>query len=466
MDQKKYYTVEEAAQILGTTPAEVNQRRERNELRGFRDGSNWKFKVEDIEAVVREARSGKPEPLPPAGEEAPDLLLSEVELGGSDSVVSGTVLGPAVRTTSDSDIQLADSQIEHAAIHIDGETSGTIAKMGGPGSVAMDITLDEDALLDEQQVDLSDEDSGTVANVPGPPLKPASPKPAAPAPPASKKPESSLNLGGGSSLALMGGSSLAMPSSGSGSKGKKLDDDDIVLGGSGSGSSGSDITIGGDSGISLLDPTDSGLSLEEPLELERMDEDSLELGEDDMLTFSEDTGSTETPAVKKDEEFLLTPLEEAPDEEGSASGSQVIALDAGAGSDKTATMVSPTDGSLGVGAGAGMAAMLEEDFGATPAAAPVFQATPGFAAGPAAAIGAPAAGVGQPMYSPEGVPVGVGAMAIPEAPYSALNVTALICCLILLLLCCVIAFDLMRNMWSWNGTYPVNSWLMDKILGG
>ena len=46
--------------------------------------------------------------------------------------------------------------------------------------------------------------------------------------------------------------------------GKKLDDDDLVLGGSGTGS---DITIGGDSGISLVDPADSGLSLEEPLNL-------------------------------------------------------------------------------------------------------------------------------------------------------------------------------------------------------
>ena len=39
MDQKKYYTVDEAAQILGITPADVNQKRERNELRGFRDGA-------------------------------------------------------------------------------------------------------------------------------------------------------------------------------------------------------------------------------------------------------------------------------------------------------------------------------------------------------------------------------------------------------------------------------------------
>ena len=42
------------------------------------------------------------------------------------------------------------------------------------------------------------------------------------------------------------------------SEGEVLDDDDLVLGGSDSGS-GSDITIAGDSGISLVDPNDSGL---------------------------------------------------------------------------------------------------------------------------------------------------------------------------------------------------------------
>ena len=65
---------------------------------------------------------------------------------------------------------------------------------------------------------------------------------------------------------------------------KKLEDDDLVLGGSGAGS---DISIGGDSGISLVDPADSGLNLEAPLNLSK-DEESLELGEDDLLGMASD----------------------------------------------------------------------------------------------------------------------------------------------------------------------------------
>ena len=131
------------------------------------------------------------------------------------------------------------------------------------------------------------------------------------------------------------------------STGKKLDDDNVVLGGSGTGS---DITIGGDSGISLVDPTDSGLSLEEPLELDRAEEESLELGEDDMLTFSEESDTDAPTQLRPDEDFMLTPLEEAVGEE-SESSSQVIALDTARPSDAAPTVLA-----------SGPAAMLDEDF--------------------------------------------------------------------------------------------------------
>ena len=86
--------------------------------------------------------------------------------------------------------------------------------------------------------------------------------------------------------------------------GDAADDDELVLGGS---SAGSDITIGGDSGISLVDPADSGLSLEEPLELIAGGDESLELGEDDMLAVAEDAPPDAPTELKADDDFLLTP---------------------------------------------------------------------------------------------------------------------------------------------------------------
>ena len=136
--------------------------------------------------------------------------------------------------------------------------------------------------------------------------------------------------------------------------GKGLEDDELVLGGSGKGS---DVTIGGDSGISLVDPSDSGLSLETPLNLGAVAEESLELGEDDMLATSETADEGAATQLKTDDDFLLTPLEETTDAEESESGSQVIALDTEG--DEGATMV-------GAAAGVSMAAMLDEDLSAQP----------------------------------------------------------------------------------------------------
>jgi hypothetical protein len=245
------------------------------------------------------------------------------------------------------------------------------------------------------------------------------------------KPAAAHRLGGDSAVDLDSG-------------GKKLDDDNVVLGGSGTGS---DITIGGDSGISLVDPTDSGLSLEEPLELERSDEDSLELGEDDMLTFSEEADTDAPTQLRTDEDFMLAPPEESP-EEDSESGSQVIALDTERPSDSAPTV-------LAAGPAPAPAAMLDEDFSAA--------ADVGLAAAAVPAAGA--LGVAQgPFPETAMVPAQVGEM-VPEAPYSGLNIAALAVCTLVLILGGMMVYDLVRNMWSWNGSYTVSSKLMDLIVG-
>jgi hypothetical protein len=41
---------------------------------------------------------------------------------------------------------------------------------------------------------------------------------------------------------------------------------------------------------------------------------------------------------------------------------------------------------------------------------------------------------------------------------------SLVLCAVLLLFCGMFAFDLMRNMWSWDAPYSVNSSMMEMIL--
>jgi hypothetical protein len=396
----KFYNIEKAAEVLGVTHAEINAMRERQQLHGYRDGADWKFKAEAVDSLAKQRQS-----QPPAAEDEDggDVLLSEVALGQSDPGASGTVIGMDAggRAAADSDIRLADS---HIKLGEESKASGAAKKKDEVDSKVaqfeeLDLTLEEDLTLEDSSVGL-----GT--------------KPAVP---------SGAGAGSGSAVDLSG---------------KGLEDDDLVLGGSGTGS---DVTIGHDSGISLVDPSDSGLSLEHPLDLSGAGEESLELGEDDMLTVGEGADTAAATQLKTDDDFLLTPLADAGEEDDSESGSQVIALDTEG--DDAATMISS-------GAGVSMAAMLDEDLSAQPALD--------------MGLGAPMTGAAvlgpQPGGFAEGAPLMQPAAVLPEAPYTGWQIAGLVFCALLLMLCGMMMYDLLRNMWSWQGTYTVNSSIMDTIL--
>ena len=373
-----------------------------HELHGYRDGADWKFKAEDIDRLAAQRASSD---SASASDEDGDVLLSEVELGHSDPGLSGTVIGADKRVNpAESDIRLAEgdfslgSDIQLASSGIElGEEKKPAA--GGKGAAAgkvsqfeeLDMTLDHDLSLEDNAV--SGLSSGKAAS-------------------------------GDSAVDLSG---------------KRLDDDDVVLGGSGAGS---DITIGGDSGISLVDPADSGLSLETPLNLSSGDE-SLELGEDDLLGFSTDT---DAGSMKSEDDFQLTPMDDGADGDDSESGSQVIALDTESEGDEAATMVAS--------GGAGVAAMLDEDMST--------DAGLGLPAGAMMPVGADMAMAAQADGLGGGL---LAAAALPEAPYSIWNVISLVVCSLLLILVGMMMYDMLRNMWSWDSVHPVNSALMDTILG-
>ena len=406
---QKYYNSAETAKLLGKSVDEIKKMLERRELHGYRDGADWKFKVEDIDAAGQAAAAEAVRATKAGG----DVLLSEVELGQSDPGLSGTVIGmsEAGRPTPESDIRLAESDIQL------GDSKTPIPRDSDPPDPSRRPHPQEEDRRLEGPLRGVGLDLGGRPDAGG--QHPGAGRQAAAGGP------------GGSSVVDVGG--------------KGLEDDDLVLGGSGKGS---DVTIGGDSGISLVDPSDSGLSLETPLNLGAVAEESLELGEDDMLATSETADEGAATQLKTDDDFLLTPLEETTDTEESESGSQVIALDTEG--DEEATMV-------GAGAGVSMAAMLDEDLTAQPALE--------------MGIGAPLAGApvlgGQPGALAEGAPLMQPAAALLEAPYTGWQIAGLAICAVLLMLCGMMMYDLLRNMWSEQsgGPYSINSWLMDTILG-
>ena len=426
----QFYDITKAAEVLGLKPADVQILREQNKLRGFRDGASWKFKVDDVQNYLAEsikakhAEEAEEDDLVLGGSAevaggsdlelgagSSDLQLgagsSDLELGAGSSDLelgagsSDLELGEGSSDlelggsdlelgTDSSDLQLGGSDLELTETEFEVAGSSDI-NLGGEGQTPsssdldLDLTLDQDVSLGESDIALASEEK------------------------------------------VEGGSDLEVAAD-------VLDDEDLVLGGSGAGS---DVTIGGDSGISLVDPADSGLSLEEPLDLTGEDEESLELGEDDMLTL-EETDSDATTELQTDDEFNLTPLEEVGDEE---SGSQVIALD------------TEDDSAIG----AAMPAMLDEDTGAGGGGETI-----GFEAVEAAPMDmgavAGAAAVAAPM--PAGAPV------LQEAPYSGMVVwLGLFPCTLMLVLAGIMSFDLIRNMWSWEGTGTISSFLLDTLSG-
>ena len=391
---QKYYNSSETAKILGKTTDEVKEMLERRELHGYRDGADWKFKVEDIDRLAKQSAA----PGLASDEDVGDVLLSEVALGQSDPGLSGTVIGlnAGARLAVDSDIRLAQSDIALSALNE--ESTATAAKKKsdkdakGAKPEGSRLTLGDDLMLGESSVVIGGK-----------------------------------GVGGSSSAIDLGGSK------------KGMDDDDLVLGGSGTGS---DVTLGGDSGISLIDPSDSGFSLETPVNLGPAAEESLELGEDDMVVAGEGVDKGAAP-LKTDDEFLLTPLEESPDMGSSESGSQVIALD----TDDSGSMV-------GDSSGVSMAAMLDEDVSAQQ---PLDMG-----------MAAPLAGTSVLAAQPTTLAEGAALMqpgATLEAPYTGLQIAGLAVCSVVLVLCGMMMYDLLRSMWSFEQPFAITSQLMNTILG-
>ena len=211
-------------------------------------------------------------------------------------------------------------------------------------------------------------------------------------------------------------------------------------------STGSDVTIGGDSGISLVDPSDSGLSLETPINLGAVSDGSLKLADSSLGPGSEVAAEGTLSAIKADDDFLLTPLEEVADTEGSESGSQVIALEA-EGEEPSA---------IGAGSGRldGRHARRRPQRAADAGPGRGRHRWPVLRCWAVSRWPWPKA----PRWSKP-------RRAFLESSYTGLQITGLAACTFVLMFCGMMMYDLLRNIWSWQGAYPVNSGLMDTILG-
>ena len=416
-----YVSLDEAAKILGIPSDELVEMRSRGEIFGYRDGSSWKFKTEEIERVQSELDGDA------LDEEAggSSILVSEKQVGPSGSK-SGPTIGGSGNSdlTLGSDLNLAGGEertgSDVALVPDPKSGSGVRLVNRKPGSDGVNKEKEggkkstsalSDIQLKKEGGSGSEVELGSELNLLG------------------------EDSGHASSLNVISDKKNAADSdSGNIALGSDLelandDEDDLVLG------SDSGVGLASESGINLMSPSDSGLSLEdEPLDLAGTGISGLDLGAEvkggsgaGSASGISGLGSGALVDFQQGEEFQLTPSSggiEVDDD----SGSQVIELE-----DSSEFGAIPDGGGIG-----GFDPIDEQGgFGGD-----------GFGEEAGLASGAMAAGM----------------RGVPETPYSTPDVLLLMGILLLMGLGGLLVSDLMRNMWAWDNQNDYTSGLTSMLV--
>ena len=79
----QFYTLEEAARVLGMSPDELKGKAQHREIRAFQDSGSWQFRVADVDELARRRGLGSD---PDFSLSDPELSLSDLDLGASDPI--------------------------------------------------------------------------------------------------------------------------------------------------------------------------------------------------------------------------------------------------------------------------------------------------------------------------------------------------------------------------------------------
>jgi hypothetical protein len=449
--------MDEAARILGMTVEEVTELRSNNEIFGYKDGANWKFKMSELERVAGEMDIKLN--LSEAANVASDLSESfGFDLSESSGLLMDDLSGDDIVEDLDSAEYMEDSSVELASPTFGAPLSGDDSEDDLISLDGSDLKLEDSGLLDQKSASdtaktlgadfsenvLDDEDDKNDELSFG---------------------SSSLSLASDSrkmtddDLQLSSDTDKAMAASDSG---LLLGDDDefsfsddsssfeesaelssdfedsgnLILDDS---DSSAEITLeANESGINLA-ASSSGISLDDSVSLAdsgalNLEASDIDLPEDDdeIVVLEDD----DAPVMLEDDDFNLTPLDTSMDEDDS-SGSQVIALEDSEiyADDSAATILGDDDGfGMPVDGDAGFA---DDGFGYGDA---------GVAGG---MVAAGAAGM-------------AGAVAIEEAPYSTGQLVSLGLTLTVMLLGGMVAYNLAQNLWM--PTDPVGDSVLTFFL--
>ena len=445
--------LDEAAKMLGKTPDELAELRSNNEIFGYRDGSSWKFKLDEINRFADEQGielTGEGDDLSSDADlidDSADEMLLEDENGdidlasGSDvkesesHVLSGSDTGSdpgGEQSPSDTGKMVQDDELLLAEDDLFGEDEEI-----GLQQDSDELGLDSDSELssdfdDDSSMMLEDDDSSEIAldaADSGVNLKPTDS--------GLSLDEEPLELGGSDIDALElpedSGISLIEAQDGGSSDPSGLsvqlpEESGLSMlntDAGGSDPSGvsvelpdeSDISLGTGAGASGPSASGSDINLASGLDLELPPESDISLPEGSSAVNVELPEESDINLVQADDEFMLTPVESAGDDDES-SGSQVIALeDSEIYADESSEIVPDS---------------AQMDSGLEVAPQPAFEADE--------------SGLIDPTATPE--PVAVGPSMSIEQPIPVWMVAIQTLCLVFLLCGFIISIDITRNIWE------------------
>jgi excisionase family DNA binding protein len=420
---QKFVPLDDAADQLGISKERLNELRETGKVRAYRDGTSWKFRGEDLAALSKELAAPRDpsvsdlalEALEDPSDPSDSILVSDAEVGGSPNRPPSTVIGEKKgKAASESDLELTLDEespsggrgdLKSAAATSDVLASTSGSHILGP-SETPPVPAGKFEDLDEIEIDLETESSKIQSDFDLPKVR-------------TKRPaevESDLKIVE-SDVHERKAPGRKADMEESGIRLAEDEEDDLVLS-----ESGSDVTLSaGDSGINLISPSDSGLALDElDLDLGGSGVSSLDIRESAEKIEIEEEPPARARKARKDDDFLLTPLGEASEDE---SSSQVIELDSAADLQESAIIAEPAEETAVLEPVDDDQVVLEERRGLAPVAVV-----------PAEAV-----------------------------HFTGANVAFLSICVVILAICGLMALDLLRNIWSWNQPYSVNAWLMESL---
>jgi excisionase family DNA binding protein len=491
----------EAAELLGITSDELNEMRGRNEIFGYRDGTSWKFKREEINRVLalREAeansgggsairldesigKSGSGSRLDAELDELIDIGEDSGELGDLESVLgpdfakdvtsSSTVIGHKSKSSED----VLDSGKLETDLDADVTGTGLGSDAGGDIELVLDDEMDFGGPIElsapsppsSGASDLLLADSG-LGLMPGSELQldvsPVAPQRGKDVPSADSSLESSVLADPKKSTGKPAADETGAMSTSRGG------DDDVLLD--------SDVSLDlGDDEVDIsLSPSSSRINVGEASELRLAPTDTdvglgheidLDSASSDVSLDAEASGiNLESPS---DSGISLeqTPKEILIGGDSLELGEADLDLGEGLADLDDVTMLQGDDEFLLTPVESDM--FEESDSGSQVIAldSEEFEESGSTILGEEAAISVAGAEFDAEGVAGEEEPFLAGAPAmqmVPEATYSIWNVMGLGAISLILGLTGIMVFDVVRHIWSWDEPYSLSSTLMDAVTG-